>query len=149
MLEKHRKLGTAHSEAILQQLGEVTPKRLAQIHYQFKIQFTEYYRAKSRMKKHLQECYKLEDIVENYSNPERIIDSPFWPKYEGKRCGKFRDNWSWFWNTRLAPVLSRTLSIVFACLSVLIFLCEVTLFTSFPLGVIPIFFYEDYGEIVT
>ena len=71
------------------------------------------------------------DVVENIDNTNHKIESPLWKLHEaqGHKWGAQRDTWDWWYHTRIKPVLCRIFAIMFAGLSLLVFLCECTLFT--------------------
>ena len=91
------------------------------------------------------------DVVDNIENENHKIESPLWKLHEpqGHKWGAQRDTMEWWWHVRIKPVLCRFLAIIFAALSLFVFLCECTLFTNVPVGVIPLLYYNDYGSFGT
>ena len=91
------------------------------------------------------------DVVENIDNANHKIESPLWKLHEtqGHRLGAQRDTWDWWWHTRIKPVVCRIFAVIFAVLSLFVFLCEITLFTDVPVGVIPLLYENNYGDVGT
>lgn len=90
----------------------------------------------------------LEDVLLSYNNVNKQVDSALWKKRTG-RCARLLSTLEWFWLTRAKPVSCRVVAVVFAAMSLLVVLGEITLFINVPVGLFPMMFYESHGPYLT
>mmetsp|Transcript_25895 Transcript_25895/g.45749 ORF Transcript_25895/g.45749 Transcript_25895/m.45749 type:complete len:439 (+) Transcript_25895:3436-4752(+) len=148
ILEHHRSLKSQQSRGVEEELGEITEDRLVSLHRDLKSTLSEYNRAQCRWEMFIENALALEDVIASYDSPNKKVDSPLWVK----RLGRFAnsvDTIEWYWLTRVRPLICRALSVVCVVLSVLVVLGELTLFIDTPVGLFPIFFYEEHGAVLT
>lgn len=96
----------------------------------------------------LEQAFRLQDIINNKDNSEKHIRSFFWPTKTG-RAARFREVTEWWWYSKCFPIVSKILAVIFALFSILIILGESTLFIDTSVGLFPIFFKDDHGDVVT
>jgi hypothetical protein len=91
---------------------------------------------------------KLEDIIASKYNEDRRISHIFKAPREG-RSGRFLDVSEWLWECWVSPIFCRIAAVVLAVMGCFVVLGELTLFVEAPVGVFPLMFESDHGDIGT
>jgi LMBR1-like membrane protein len=125
-----------------------TSQSLVKFHADIKQAIVDYKRTKFEWNELVKQCIYLEDIIESANSPfKRIV---FTVRKERVMCFRnTREAIEWYWLVSLKPLLYKFVSMVLSLGSVLVILGEATLFIDIPVGVFPMLFKEDHGELVS
>ena len=148
LLEHHKTMQTHNTRDASEALGDMSEKRLINLHMELKTALGDYHRSRCQWDTLKTTAFQLEDVINNKYNPERRILSPLWPG-RGGRCGRLLEVSEWYWHTRVKPSLSRCMAVLCWGLSLLVVLGESTLFLDQPVGLLPLLFQTDHGNTAT
>jgi hypothetical protein len=91
---------------------------------------------------------QLEDVIASKHNDDRRVTHTFKAPREG-RWGRFRDVSEWLWKCWVSPVFCRVAAVVLALMGCFVVLGELTLFVEAPVGVFPLMFESEHGNVGT
>ena len=117
------------SNEICEEFGILTEAKLAGLHKQLKKGMEEYKRAETCWEDVLEDAFLMEDILDNRNSIDHKMKSTFWIERNGN-CNNMIDTLLWFWNVKIKHRVGRIMAMIFAGLSVIVVVGEITIFSD-------------------
>ena len=114
---------------ICEEFGILTESKLATLHKQLKKGMEEHKRAETCWEDVLENAFLVEDIIDNQNSSDCKMRSTFWIERNGG-LNDIIDKVLWVWHVKVKHRVGRFCAVVFAMLSFIVVIGEITIFSD-------------------